>query len=101
MRTSIWAQSFASLPPVPGWMLTMAPAWSTGPESIRESSASRTRASSAGSCAAASAIVASSFSAAPSSSRTLASSASLMSFSVVVTRCSSEERLRLTAWAFF
>jgi len=46
-------------------------------------------------------MVASSFSEAPSSKRTFASSMSRISFSIVVVSCSSDERLRLTACAFF
>jgi hypothetical protein len=81
-------------------MLTMALAWSTGPASIRDSSAPRTRFSSAGSCVSTSAIVASSFSDAPRSSSTFASSTSRESFSVASTVCSMVERLRVIACAF-
>ncbi len=61
------AQSFASVPPAPGWMLTMALPRSAGPDSMRSSSTLRRRPAMASACASASAMTPSSPSAAPSS----------------------------------
>ncbi len=100
MRRSISAQSFASVPPAPGLMWMIAFARSAGPESMRCSSALRTRFVSPGICPSASSMHDSSFSLAPSSRSVLASSTSPQSFWKTASVCSSPERLRVTACAF-
>ena len=43
IRSSIWAQSWASVPPAPAWMSRNAPRGSISPGNMRDSSSLRTR----------------------------------------------------------